>query len=247
MTIYNTVQEAFNDLDHYGADHYFPAKAIEFLQNHPTTQTIEDRIARAIREVHNPEYFYISELDKWLIAPLYYAIVAEEHLTEKVVKAVIHFVTFGHDNEFEPFEEQIYFLAGKLGYTFPGSIPPSFLNVIERQVKRKSNSNYEVLYDALLYIDPHTYKDQLLSLLELHERFNGTLCIYVELLACIGLTSALPKVEYLVELYGSDFLMDHEETMAIFNKTMDPEVINGSIFESRAHWKAHYPERLKNY
>jgi len=230
-----TISDAIRDLEQGAVEGYSPDKAIRFLKDQTFNDEIDDRISWAIREANNPDHFYNEETDEWLMTPLYYAWIAEEHLSEKLVKALIHYATTTYEGKFLELEEQLRFLAGKLGAFYPETIPPRFLKVFRRQAIRQSDKTYEILLQALYFIDKNQYHQELLEILNLGERTEYW-DIYVDVLSHLQLMEALPKVE---EIYdkneGVPFLFDSKE-----------EVVK-RFYDDTIYWGqgSYYMERLE--
>ena len=85
----NAVNEAIQIIE--STKEGIPFEAIEYLYNHESTPEITEKIIFALKNVYNEEVFYDAEDDRYWNTPLWYAIVAENYLSERLIDPVIKF------------------------------------------------------------------------------------------------------------------------------------------------------------
>lgn len=228
-----TLEDAFRSIEENGWTGNLPVAAIEFLREHPPSDIIDGQISHAIIHANDDAYYWDPETDRDSVAPLYYAIVAEAHLTEKLTKAVIHYATHPEEDDFETLREQLTFLTGNLCEAFPDSAPGRMFDVFERQVKRNMPHPYPILIEALYFFNKKNYSSRLINLLDYSENMGYVTAAYIDTLAEIGLKEALPE---------NSNLSSEDKKQAIIDLKGEPGADEniGPLSRYRGHWKEVY-------
>lgn len=111
----NSIKEAFLTIDRQKEG--IPFEAIRFLYNHLPSRAIRKKIIYALKHAYDDTY-YDAEGDYYLPTPLWYAIIAEKHLSKKLVKQAIKLFTTTND-DWDFLDEQWMCLIGKLAEKYP--------------------------------------------------------------------------------------------------------------------------------
>ncbi len=234
----NTVTEAFEAIDNHREG--IPFDAIEFLYNHPPNEEIERKIIFALTHTYDEKTYYDEEQDEQLSTPLWYAIVAENHLTESLIDPVIRLYTTV-EWDWDYLDEQGSYLVGALGEKFPDLIAEKVLQAIEEQVANASNYPYLYLYDAFYFADVKKYKDRLLRLLADEGLYwiSGLTYIFVD----NQIKEAIPVIKQIQQRDDLDFITENELKALLeeleTGKSDHPEPYL-PYFKNRGYWKEHY-------
>jgi hypothetical protein len=234
-----TLEDAFQSIEENGQVNNLPVAAIEFIQKHPPSDIIDEQISQAIIHANNDQTYKNLVINRDYTTPLFYAIAAETHLTEKITKAVIHYATHPEYNDFEILKEQLTYLAGKLCEAFPDNVPGRMFDVLERQVKRNMPHPYPILLDAVFFLDKEKYSERLINLLYYAENLDYCIAPYINILAEIGFDEALPKIKALNVNYK---LSNSDIEYSIFKLKGGPGANKfiGPYSSYRSHWKKFY-------
>ncbi len=234
----NTIAEAFEAIDNHREG--IPFEAIAFLYNHPQDEEIERKIIFALTHAYDEETYYDEEQDEQLSTPLWYAIVAENHLSKSLIDPVIRLFTTTEE-DWDYLNEQGGYLVGALGEKFPDLMPEKVLQAIEEQVAKESNDPYLYLYEAFYFMDAEKYKDRLLRLLA-DERvywLSGLLYIFVD----NQIKEAIPIMKQIQQRDDLDFITKNELNVLLeeleTGKTEHPEPYLPYV-KQRDFWKEHY-------
>jgi len=238
------LKEAFEILEE--KTNGIPFDAIDYVYNHKTDKTIEDKIISNITNCYNIELLYDYEPDFPVNAPLWYAIIAEKHYSEKLIKPVLNLFKQTEDS-WDFMDEQGMFLVGLLCEKYPQIIIPKIIDIIDELSDYDTNLPYLYLFDFLYYIDINIHKKRVLQIL------SKDIFIWYEPFAIhvaeIQLKEALPilqkKLKELKEL-DNQMIINHtiieiEEAIKIlesgenkYSEQLKPYYI------SRGYWKTHY-------
>jgi hypothetical protein len=128
-----TVEEAFRTIEKRQSK--VPFEAIEFLHQQPTSAQITDKLVYYIANAYNEALIYNKKLNYYSNAPLWYAVVAEEHLSKQLVQAVVEVFTSEKYDDWDYLNEQITFLVGKLCQALGAPAINAFLEAILASAK----------------------------------------------------------------------------------------------------------------
>lgn len=119
-----TIEEAFQTIER--TKEGIPFEAIEYLYNHESTPEINEKIIFAVENAYNEEVYYDAEEDRYLNTALWYAIVAENHLSEALIDPVVKMLT-NEEDEWDFLNEQGSFLVGLLAQKYPDTVAEKVL------------------------------------------------------------------------------------------------------------------------
>lgn len=234
----NSIAEAFEVLDHQKEG--IPFEAIEFLYNHPPNEEIQQKIIFVLAHAYDEDIYYDEAKDDYLLTPLWYAIVAENHLSEALIDLVIQLFTTTEDN-WDFLDEQGIYLVGALAENFPDTMAEKALRAIEAQVAEESSLPYLFLFDFIYFIDIDKYKDRLLNLLK-DERlfwFEGLLTPLTEL----QVKEIIPIIRNMLKRNDLDLITRNELEADLEElETDNPESkgLRGPYIRDRKPWREHY-------
>lgn len=194
-----TIQQAFHILDTQRQG--IPFDAIKFLKKKPKQPKIEQKILFALTHVYDDTY-YDDETDFYYLTPLWYAIVAETHLSKNLINLVISlFTTTEEDWDF--LDEQGQYLIGKLAESYPDAVMEQVIRVIDLRIDEKSEFPYLYLFDVFYFIDKEKYKDWLLKTLE-NEHLLW-IASFATTIADLEIKEAIPVLKRILERGVDDF------------------------------------------
>ena len=218
-----------------------PFDALEFLMNLPYSEEIESKIIFHFDNAYNER---ITMLNRSLPnLPLWYAILAEVHSSEKIIQSVINLFTTPDSPDWDLLDEQGLFLVGMLSERYPEAIAV-FLDAIEKQVSKKSNAPYLFLYDCIYYANDEIHGEQISRLLNHPDTgWKPLLAVHV---AETRLKSCRNDVEQLHETFlrftekGTNENLIREELQFALELFDDETHAPGCYFQQRGDWKNHY-------
>ncbi len=157
-----TKEQAFEILrtQQYG----IPFEAIEFLYNHEPDEEIVAKILEAMKLTYT-DFYYDEDLDEDMNTPLWYMIVAENHLDSSYLDPLIQIIALDVDIRTEPIEDQVAFLIGALCEKYGQGTVEHILNAIEKMVIADSEEPYFFLFDCLYYADEQKHFEQIRRIL----------------------------------------------------------------------------------
>ena len=218
-----------------------PFEALEFLMNLPYDEDIENKIIFHLDNAYDER---ISTLNKSLPnLPLWYAILAEVHSSQKLVPSVINLFTTPDSPDWDLLDEQGLFLVGMLSERYPESVD-SFLDAIVKQVAKKSNAPYLFLYDSIYFAKDEIHGEKISRLLSNPDTgWKPLLAVHV---AETHLTSCRDEVIKLHEAFipftqmGTNENLIREELKYALELFDDETHTPGCYFHQRGDWKTHY-------
>ena len=239
-----SLDEAFARLE---AEEYgIPFGAIEYLYKHPQDDRIDEKIIWHLENAHNDDLFYSEEKDWTFGTPLWYAIVAEGHLSEKLTEPLFKF--FQQDQDWDFIMEQTGYLVGKMAQKFPDTFIPKAIDHIELEVLAESDAPFNFFFEVFLFCDLNKYKSRIIRLLK-----NPRLRVLDALVSEIGalpIPELIPIFEELKTEYEARYekeqnfhnehaLIELEEALKIQKGELEWEE-RQAYCEMRGHWKSHY-------
>ncbi|RUT79892.1 SEC-C metal-binding domain-containing protein [Ancylomarina longa] len=142
-----TIQQAFDVLDTQAKG--IPYEAIDFLRNQDANEAINQKLVYALKNAYSGKAYYSDELRIMLPAPLWYAIVAEKHLSEELFQPLLDMFTVEED--WDLMNEQAVYLVGLLARKFPNQFVNKVLDFIEENIKEDNKKPYIYCFEALYY------------------------------------------------------------------------------------------------
>jgi hypothetical protein len=245
-----TKQQAFEQLEKKSSG--IPFDAVEYLYNHEQDTEIEQKIIFYLENAHNEEVMYDPKTG-YSEAPLRYAIVAENHISESYIDPLIKLFTTTTD-DWDLLYEQGSYLIAKTCEVLGDTAVKRYMDAIEEQIKQDTRFPYLFLYECLQFADKEKYKDQVLRFLENPEvRWLDPLATE---LGAQQFHYTLPRLKELLDYFTSkkkDWLDEYQ--IAEIQEGIDyldpiqsamTRTSRKSYYQSRGDWKPHYQnmERL---
>jgi len=223
-----------------------PYKAIEYLQNQPASKTITDKIVFALNHSYDDTYYNDYE-DCWYPIPLWYAIVAEKHISEELITPIINlYTTTNADWDF--LNEQGLYLFGGLGNKYPAVLMEKVVKAIDKMVEKESDFPYLFLFNAFHFADIEKYKNWFLATLQ-EEGLYYWKDAFASQLATLQIKEAIPIIKKLIDDTENEHLIiEFEEALEELETGVDeyPNV-SKPCWESRDHWKKHYSQYEESF
>jgi len=234
-----TNKEAFSILHSQATG--VPFEALEFLMDLPYDEEIESKIIFHLDNAYNER---ITTLNRSLPnLPLWYAILAEVHSSQRIVPSVINLFTTADSPDWDLLDEQGLYLVGMLSERYPETIS-IFLDAISKAVSVKSNAPYLFLYDCIYSAKDDVHGEQISSLLNNPDTgWKPLLAIHV---AETRLESCRNEVQKLKESFlpfttkGTNENLIREELQYALELFDDKTHQPGCYYHQRGNWKTHY-------
>lgn len=237
-----TLQQAFDILrtQKWG----IPWEAIEFLYEHPSHPEIDEQILFALDHTYD-ETYWDAEIQEMISTPLWYAIVAENHLSEALMDAVIHIYTTSEE-DWDFLNEQGIFLIGKLGEKYGDVFVEKVLDALENSIKDKKRYPTLYLHEAFSFGEFARHKDRILRLMN-NAAYEWRKSIPVQL-GMIGNPEVLPDLQAFYETLKKEKnptdlsrmeTEDARQSIEILAKNPTPQP-EPPFCKMRKNWKIHY-------
>ncbi|PKQ61604.1 hypothetical protein BZG02_15575 [Labilibaculum filiforme] len=126
-----------------------PYEAIDFLRNQENSEELTKKLVFALKNAYNGEAYYSDEFRIMLPTPLWYAIVAEKHLSEDLFEPLLDM--FSVEEDWDLLNEQAVYLVGSLAKKFPVQFTDKVLDFIEENIKADNKKPYLYCFEALYY------------------------------------------------------------------------------------------------
>lgn len=162
MTI-ETIEQAFVEIEK--KQEKVPWEAIEFLRSHDKNEKIAEKLKFSLSNAYNKEVYHDKETDYYYPTPLWYAIVAENQVSEELIEPVIQlFIT--EEERWDYLNEQGMYLVGKLCEEFGDKAVDPILQAILKDSKQKTDNSALFLFDCLHYINKEKHLPIIFEILE---------------------------------------------------------------------------------
>jgi hypothetical protein len=242
-----TIEEAFKEIEK--EQERVPVEGIEYLYNHEKNEEITNKLAFSLENAYNKDVYYNKAADYYYPTPLWYAIVAENHLSEELVQPIISLYTPRGSETWDYLDEQGHFLIGKISKELGEKATNPFLDTSEEYSKKKTRYSTLYLHECLFFVDQQKDLPQILRILENEEYvWIDSLAIH---LAEAEIKGALPRLKeilkYHTETFEPNFTIRELELVVKELETgvsEYPEMKN-PMFERRRHWKEEYKDFYK--
>ena len=218
-----------------------PFEALEFLFDLSYDEDLENKIMFHLDNAYNER---IAKLNQRLPnLPLWYAILAEAHASERMVSSVINLFTTPDSPDWDLLDEQGLYLVGMLSEKYPEKVV-SFLESIENQVTMKSNAPYLFLYDSIYFADDKVHGERISRLLRHPDTgWKPLLAVHVaesRLLSCRSEVQKLHESFLPFTQKGTNENLIREELQYALELFEDESHQPGCYYHQRGDWKTHY-------
>jgi hypothetical protein len=153
------IEDALHGLDHPGAKVSF--EAIEFMRNSEAHKQLVDHIVFVLDKAYDRRSIQLDMFHD--TSPLWYAVVAEAHLDERLIEPTVRLVTTT-ENDWELLSEQAHRLICLLAEKFPDKTTRAVMDAIEQTLQQNPQTPYPYLLDAFAIAGIEKHKDWLLKL-----------------------------------------------------------------------------------
>ncbi len=237
-----SIKQAFKILDTQKDG--IPYEAIDYLRNAPTSPKIVDKIYSALIHAYDDTY-HDHNSDFWYNTPLWYAIVAEKHLSKKLITPVAELFTTTED-DWDFLDEQGQFLICLLAEKYPDDVIRKLRELIDALLKLKAQLPYLYLFDAFYFVDKEKYKDFFLQILN-DERLFWKEAL-AETIADLQIKEALPMLRKMLKEADEFDRAGVKESIIQLEtgKLLYPEM-SGPYSKERGDWKKHYKTFEDNF
>ncbi|MBM2817567.1 MAG: hypothetical protein HW401_157 [Parcubacteria group bacterium] len=227
-----SIDEAFLILDNFKQG--IPYEAIRYLRDQKSSKKITSKIIHSLQNTYTG-FYYDKKENYYAPTPLWYATVAETHLSKDLTDPVI--MLFSVDDDWDAMSEQGEFLIGLLSDTYPKIAVSKVMNFIDMMVAENSTSPYLYLFDVLQKADLPKQKSWFLKTFA-----NKNLQwdeLFASLLADLGITEAIPVIkERLTKMKSNDFNRgEYEYALEKFAKDSS---LYSSYHKTRGDWEEHF-------
>lgn len=247
-----TKQEAFARLEAFVEG--IPFEAIRYLYDHEPDPVILEKTRFALEHAYDDDLYYDEGTGQYSHAPLWYSIVAEQHLDLSLLPPVISFYTdYDHDSDF--LNEQGLFLLEKLCEKFGEQAVLPVMDAIDRVLETPSDRPYLFLFNCLRYADA-SQLDRVLSWLD--NPNNIWLDALVGQMAdCPQFQGSLPKLKALQAHYKAQWNRNKSHSLKdnllmgefeyVIKQIKNGEAASPPYSATREHWEEHYKPFAKNF
>ena len=142
-----SVKQAFATLDTKATG--IPYEAIDYLRNQEHSEEISKKLVYAFKNAYKGEAYYSEKYRIMLPTPLWYAIVAEKHLSEELFEPLLEMFT--NEEDWDLMNEQAVYLVGLLAKKYPTAFLDKVLFFIEENIKKENKTPYIYCFEALYY------------------------------------------------------------------------------------------------
>lgn len=233
------IQQAIKDIERFHTE--IPFDAISYLYDHESNPTIHENITHALKNAYNDDVYSDS------LTPLWYAIVAENHLTKDYIDLVVNLFT-ATDKELKWMYMvlQAQVLVELLSRKYPAEMGEKCLTTIEKYQSRGNSFPYYYLYSCLYYVDARDHKSLLLKLLKRQEDVG--LDIIIHQLCRQEFYEAVPMIQEKIEDVKAEDKkrrLNHYLNVLLGKEEFD-DTGTYPFYVLRGDWKSHY-EKLSEY
>ncbi len=194
-----SIDEAFVILDNFKQG--IPYEAIRYLRDQKFSKKIISKILYALQNTYTG-FYYDEKENYYAPTPLWYATVAETHLSKDLIEPVIQL--FSNEEDWDAMSEQGEFLVGLLTDAYPKIMVSKVMNFIDTMLAKNSPSPYLYLFDVLQKADLPKQKSWFLkTFVNQNLKWDE---LFASLLADLGITEAVPIIkERLTKMKPTDF------------------------------------------
>ncbi|QZE14557.1 SEC-C domain-containing protein [Halosquirtibacter laminarini] len=233
-------KSAFEILDsqRYG----IPYEAIQFLCEMELNNEIESVIIERIKKAYNEDVILGNSDTQTYHAALWYAIVAEKHLTMELVEWIAKLFSTEAIPDWDMLNEQLLFLVGAACEKYPEAVD-LFLDSIAKAVKLDDpKPPYMYLYESVFFITTESQKEKVKELLKCNIDRKS---LFSVMLAEKGYDWAKDLIQDLANKHGENHKQGSEAfhtaeeyryALSLFEKSGRPQC----FYLMRTDWQTHY-------
>nr|WP_320119586.1 SEC-C metal-binding domain-containing protein [uncultured Marinifilum sp.] len=216
-----------------------PYEAIDFLRNQENSEDINKKLVYALQNAYKGEAYYSDDLRIMLPAPLWYAVVAEKHLSEDLFEPLLDLFTTEED--WDLMNEQAVYLVGLLAKKYPDSFIDKILYFIEENIKKENKTPYLFCFEALYYAKDEKF-DHINSILE-KDNFHW-IDHYIRVLGDLMREDTLAKFKALLTKYeGKHTAIELQYYIDVMEGRVSDFQKGVAFCEMRdPQWKNHYQQ-----
>ncbi|MBA4320267.1 MAG: hypothetical protein C0412_17870 [Flavobacterium sp.] len=227
-----SIDSAFEILDNFKQG--VPYEAIRYLREQKSSKKMTSKILHALQNTYTG--FYYSEKENYSApTPLWYATVAETHLSKDFIDPIISL--FSADDDWDAMNEQGEFLIGLLSDAYPKITVSKVMDFIDKMIVKNSSSPYLYLFDALYKADLPKHKTWFLkTLASKNMQWNE---LFVSLVANLGITEAIPIIKKRLDSLEPDDFSRGEYEYALEKFAEGPSCYP-PYHKTRGNWEKHF-------
>ncbi len=232
----NSIHDAFRILDNQ--EEGIPYEAIQYLMARRSNSEIDKKIFFALKHAYDGTFNREEDKDS-RPTPLWYAIVAEKHLSAILIDPVISLFTNTYE-DWDFLNEQGMFVLGQLAEKYPEMVMKKVMAEIDGLIEYQSEAPYLFLFDAFHFVSVNKYKKWFLSTLQKEDLFwRAPFVIHI---ADLRLKEAIPIIESLLEEKNDPWeIGDLEEGLEQLESGVDKYPDQSLPYcKSRGDWRKHY-------
>jgi hypothetical protein len=244
-------QDAFARLEAF--EYGIPFDAIRFLYEHEADAEIVEKIRFALEHAFDDDLYYDDEFEDYSNAPLWYAIVAENHLDISYLPHLIRIFTDPEeDNDF--LFDQAVLVVEKMFDRYGEEAVGPVMEAIDRMVDEGKATPWMYLLTCFPYADS-SYAEQIIAWLE-HPGMHWREPMVVHLADAPQFSAALPTLRRMLAHYEKELagLPEHDfkRHILIELKATIESLESGKagssyggwepFFKTRKSWDKHYAQ-----
>lgn len=246
----NSIEEAFEAIEK--RQEQIPFEAIEFLYEHEQCAQITEKIAFSLKNAYNDAVFYDEQPSSSSSVPLWYAAVAENHLSEALINPIIELYTSKNIADWNYLDEQGCFLIGKASAVIGRPAIKAFLDTIEFFAKKDTKLPIIYFHECVHFVDHEEDLPQILRILQCKDYYSmDSLTTH---LAQAQVKGTLPQLKEILKYYKNEppsFLFSFQVTeleeavqeletgVSPFPESVRP------FYQTRGNWKEAYKQYYK--
>jgi hypothetical protein len=228
-----------------------PWEALQFLYEHPADPRIEKQILFALENAYS-DAFVDPYTNTFLDTVLWYAFVAENHLSESLMDPVIRLFTTSEE-DWDFLNEQGVVLVGKLAKKYGDKFISRVIDAIELSLLDGPKKPTLFLHDAFFFCDFPRYQERLHKLI-----FNSDYEWKDPLLITVGslkYPSVIPILEEYIASFPEEDELDKFEAMNLreaqealrIQKGESDRIPLSPFSEDRKDWKTYLKQFERHF
>lgn len=229
-----SLKDAFQMLD--VPTEYIPYSAIRYLQEQPTTKEIEYKLLSTLKHINNSSG-----------TPLYYAIVAENHLSKALIDPLIAFFTTEVNFTWELMEEQAIYVLQMLSIKYPDIVMQKVTAALDVILNKDIDAYYLYLFDLFPFFDKKKCTSWFIKTMQKQFELSD---VFLRDVMYLGIPETIPHIRKALDNNRWDpDDVNIEELEDNFTKLVQGEFPKNApltYLEKRKDWELHYMEIEEN-